>query len=272
MSKTNGIAPKLSTATTKNRGRCRDCTFLTTRPLPGNKSPCSEQGVSRNSKPCGSMQVNIDPLLRPGSAKRQRENVNMMEQLGTITKGRTEAELRALGLLLLGSARVAKAGFSFMQRVFVHYRGTTSDDYVSNWCSAYIVDVDRDVVRLVGRRKDHDFVLSLPRDARILTVAEYREYRHSMQDVGKLIDPAIRKFKDLFDRKRLSADSGALDVDDLIASMSIDDLNTKFVDADELQEKRRTRKRVGGLDRIAKEVESGALLDGNFIIDGHERA
>lgn len=99
--------------------------------------------------------------------------------------------LKVLSALIRAEATTRKHGFAFGQKVYVRYRGRANADYLSNFMSAYIVFVNKNYMRLVG--KDARCVLTYTRDAMpsLLTPEAFAPLRKQMEAKGRRVDPDV---------------------------------------------------------------------------------
>lgn len=102
------------------------------------------------------------------------------------------SSLKVLSALLRTEPLTRKNGFAFGQKVYVRYRGRANADYMSNYMSAYVVFVNKNYMRLMG--KDARCVLTYTRDCMptMYTPEDFAPLRATMESKGRRVDPDVQ--------------------------------------------------------------------------------
>lgn len=113
------------------------------------------------------------------------------EGLTNLVAGIDGKNLKILSALLRAEATTRKHGFAFGQKVYVRYRGRANADYLSNYMSAYVVFVNKNYMRLVG--KDARCVLTYTKESMptMYTPEEFEPLRRQMEAKGRRVDPDV---------------------------------------------------------------------------------
>lgn len=113
------------------------------------------------------------------------------EALTNLITGIDGKNLKVLSALIRAESTNRKHGFAFGQKVYVRYRGRANADYMSNFMSAYVLFVNKNYLRLVG--KDGRCVLTYTRDSMpsMYTPEDFAPLRAQMEAKGRRVDPDV---------------------------------------------------------------------------------
>lgn len=168
----------------KKAFRCGNCTYLCHGKV--FDEPCIELGKIPTSQVCIKFSPDVFALVRG-----QDTSVVKLEDFSRFILAYGENELRTLAAMLLRVKITRKHGFDFMQKVYYRFTGTSSENYLSNFMIAYVLDANEHEVRLVG--KDSPMMLTVINDGyhsnAIYPVSKFNELRAQMVARKKLISP-----------------------------------------------------------------------------------
>lgn len=180
MSIQNGINAKVKIAVREVSPNCGDCSgFSCEILLEGNKLPCSQLDKIKTSKPCTHFVPDVKPVADAGD----------LTALADLIRKMPPAARRAAGILLFNEDKTLKQKMSFMQKVYVRYRGALNRNYLSNFMQAYVMYATSEYVKLMS--VDGRCVLTYADQARpvICTEAEFEVLSAKMIRKGALVDP-----------------------------------------------------------------------------------
>lgn len=239
----------------KQNLRCQDCSGYERERLLDPSCNCASLGQLVESKACSRFIPDVSSLVRGDEE---------MDQIATIAeamRGMSTENLRKVAALLLREPITRKYDFTFMQRVYVRYRGVEGNDYLSNFCIARVLDVTKDRIRLVGETNRVVITLSTGTSS-VYRPREFAVLRKRMMENNRYIDPAIAKFAKTFDLHRRM-----LELEDVVDTPHIDSaMEAMYIGADDASAARRRRR--ASITDFAKALESGHILNKNFVVDG----
>ncbi len=167
--------------------------------------------------------------------------------------------LKVLSALIRAEGTTRKHGFAFGQKVYVRYRGRANADYLSNFMSAYVLFVNKNYIRLMG--KDARCVLTYTRDAMptLYTPEAFESLRRQMEAKGRRVDPDVHTTT----VKRLRhIEEIELDMTDDSKSGNVTTIDTVFRE----NSHKRTKSEVYDLTQVVAD-----LMQGYDIKDGKKR-
>ena len=223
--------------------RCGDCSRLECERLTNNF--CIEEGRLPTSKACGHFSPNFFPVAQDEQA------MESLDQFAACIEGMGTKALRVVAGILLREPVTRKHGYRFLQKVFVRYQGSSSDNYLSNFCIAYVIDADKQRIRLVGASNRVVVTLYRPSTS-IYTESQFAKMRKEMREAQRLVDPAIAKFARDFNLRRQM-----IGLDDLVETRVLDDALEVFSNGAPDKVKKRGRP---SLDAFARTIDAGHML------------
>lgn len=161
---------------------CSSCLYFTKRKL--YEKTCSDLGVLRVQKPCGSFEPNYTDLRSSVGGQ------NLVTQLISIVNRLPEDNSAILASLIQYRTRLTRhTDFRLFQPVYFRYQGRGT--YLSHYCKAYVLDGTKNEIRLIN--KGGTITASVAnRNTKVksvLTVAEFREVRDRLLAQDRLVDP-----------------------------------------------------------------------------------
>lgn len=145
---------------------------------------CSDLGKLPTNKACGTYKPDMFTLVGSG------QKIDRMHKMAEAVHGMTATELQTLGAVLHAERNTRKAGWKFMQKVYVRYTGASNRNYLSNFLVGYVLYADKEYVRIVGESgKMFLSVLNTDEGTTLYTVAKFKEVREAMQANKKFVDP-----------------------------------------------------------------------------------
>jgi hypothetical protein len=160
--------------------------------ISGNATACADQGKIASAKACPSFRADVFSLASLNDAA--TETKDPLLQLSTSLNVFNNSELHVFAALLLGEKRTRKYGYKFWQKVYIRFRGTSSDNYFSNFVVGRVLDADRDFIRVVSDSgKSCIQVINEPNSSSIYTVSRFTPLRRMMMEKQYIVDPNIEK-------------------------------------------------------------------------------
>lgn len=181
------MTPEEIKALVKSEIHCGDCRGLTKDALlPSADKACGVQGMQEDSNICKHFRTDSGGL-RDLMQKNGDTLVGLFELFATLE----DRDLRLIAGMLLSESKTRRQGVKMGQPVFVRYRGRESRNYLNNFMSARILDIDEKSVRLIS--EDGQMVLTYPNTGfdgpSVYSRANFKKIRAVMAKNGKLIDP-----------------------------------------------------------------------------------
>ncbi len=170
---------------------CGDCKGLNLSKLVSREGTCSDVlGKKDKSNVCPKFRKNTHALTGT-----KRKEHSAMETLGKIVRDISSDRIGLIGIMLLSERTTREAGYTFMQRVFVRYRGRATRNYLSNFMAAHVLQADSKQVVLCS--SDGKTILTYPNtgidEKDIYSVRAFKEMKVTMNEKGHDIDPEIKQ-------------------------------------------------------------------------------
>lgn len=166
----------------KHQLNCGSCLFLDRERVFERR--CSDQGKIPTNKACGSYKPDMFTLVGSG------QKVDRMQKMADAVHGMSANELQALGAVLHAERNTRKAGWRFMQKVYVRFSGSSNRNYLSNFLVGYVLYADKEYVRVVGESgKMFLTVMNDNEGTTLYTVAKFKAVREAMISNKKFVDP-----------------------------------------------------------------------------------
>lgn len=147
-------------------------------------------GKKDSSKVCPKFRKNTHKIT--GTKRKEHSSI---EELGNIIRGISSERIGLIGVMLLNERTTREAGYSFMQRVYVRYRGRATRNYLSNFMAAHILQADSKQVVLCS--SDGKTILTYPNtgiDGKdIYSVKTFKPMKTMMLEKGNEVDPEIKQ-------------------------------------------------------------------------------
>lgn len=231
----------------KTKIRCGQCSGLERDKLV-NDSPCNTQGVLATSRTC--------PSFKPDSfdiADEIKDNGAILA-LAHIMSKLPNSKLDLLAAIIQNDKKTRRQKLCFGQRVYVRYRGLTSANYMSNFMQAFILDADRNFIRLMSR--DGSCTLTYENDGKQLSgpvlysKKEFDKLRSRMVADDLFVDPDETRNT----IKRMRA------IEDYQMAMTSDSEDGTITTIDTVFEENdlpRGKNNINDLTAIVREIEGG---------------
>lgn len=174
----------------KTSSKCGDCEGFTRSSLVEQGKVCNQLGRITFSEAC--------PKFKPDVFRLQemaKKNPWTLKDFSAIVADTPNHCLGVLAEMLKNERITRKYGFTFYQKVYYHWGG--GDNYLSNFASAYILDVRAKRIRLLSWKGSTTLTIDIPRDVRdmqkylqgqVYTVEEYRPLKREMIKANRRID------------------------------------------------------------------------------------
>jgi hypothetical protein len=148
---------------------------------------CNALGKLPTSVACGSYKPNMFSLV--GTAQK----FDRMEKLAESIYGMSATELQALGAVMYAERNTRKAGWRFMQKVYVRYTGSSNHNYLGNFLLGYVLYADKEYIRIVGNSGKVFLTIMNEQDSNtIYTVNRFKALRDNMIAAKRFTDPDLR--------------------------------------------------------------------------------
>lgn len=190
------------------------------------KGNVSAKETVKNREPkteASSICPKFSPNTRPVGALGDNKIAELADLIGSIDV----KALRALGVLMFNEPATRDQGMTFMQKVYVRYRGAANRNYISNFMQAYVMYATSQQYKLMSA--DGRCVLTYGPHCRpvIHTEAEFKPMRASMMAKGALLDPDATT---LISRRWRHEEEFNLGISDLGDKMSKDGIGVSTID------------------------------------------
>ncbi len=149
------------------------------------EAKCIELGKLDQSVACASHTPDAFSLIGDSDSM-----VYDLSKLGATLKLMTIRDCQILASLLLNEKKTRRAGFFFMQKVYVRVSGRSGRNYVKNFALGYVLDANKDTVRIVSASGRTAVVLPIGSDA-LYTVKAFQPIRTEMYANRKYVDPDV---------------------------------------------------------------------------------
>lgn len=193
----------------RERITCGSCSFLMRERLDGNTSSCSIcLGKIPTSRACASHKPDAFTAIN------SEHKVDALADIAHAVASFGARDLEVLATLLLREKTTRKQGFRFMQKVFVRFQGNISDNYMNNFVIGYVVDADKEYIRVVSATGK--ICLSVLNDANstsLYTVEQFADIRRQMKQHSMYNDPKTMSIErsSMFQKMDALDKSGAFD-------------------------------------------------------------
>ena len=158
--------------------RCGECSGYSHSCI--REKACQALGKLPTSKTCESFKPNVHDFVKGKKS-------NDLETLGKLISTLTTKDRNILASILVREQITKKHGFSFGQKVYLQWSGSSGSTYLNNFTSAIVLDCDKTYVRLMA---DSGALLSLLREGlHLYTVAEFKKIKADMYNAKKFVDP-----------------------------------------------------------------------------------
>lgn len=105
---------------------------------------CGDLGKLPSSKSCGSYTPDAFSLVSG------EEKINNLLDIAHLMSTLSPNELQIFAGLMLREKITRRAGFSFLQKVYVRVQGNGNQFYLQDFAVGYVLDADRERVRIIG--------------------------------------------------------------------------------------------------------------------------
>lgn len=119
-------------------------------------------------------------------------NFNRVRKLAESMNGMSNSQLQALSAVVRAEIDTRKHGYTFMQRVYVRYVGSSDRNYLSNFMVGHVLWVSKTCIRIIGD-SGRTFLSLIPEKtgSSYYTEERFAELRDKMLAEGKRRDPKL---------------------------------------------------------------------------------
>lgn len=163
---------------------------------PPKKQTCASMGHTAGAEACPKFKPDVfalNEIFDDPDANRK-----VMEVLGAMLGSLPKSKLRLASGIFLYEEITRKHGYQFYQKVFVRYRGTANQNYLSNFLAARVVWADKNFINLVSCQKGKNpFTLTIPyndSDSNVIyTEEQFKPLRKKMKAKKRFVDPVEKR-------------------------------------------------------------------------------
>jgi len=128
--------------------------------------------------------------------------------MGTVMRRMSANDLQIFAAIMLGERKTRKAGFSFMQKVYIRVAGGAGRNYLGNFVLGYVLDATKETVRVVSETGRTAVILPNEKNSNSLyTVDQFRQIRIEIHANKAWVDPEIQKGHEKIARSIAGLDS-----------------------------------------------------------------
>jgi hypothetical protein len=166
------------------------------------EAKCSDLGRIPSSKSCSRHKPDAFTLMQD-----QEERVTSLVDMSRVFRRMSPNDLQILAAIMLNERKTRKAGFSFMQKVYIRVQGAGGRNYLSNFAAGFILDADREWVRVVSETAKTAVMLPNEKNSNSLfTVEQFRPIRTEIFEKKNFVDPEIALGEEKIQRSIINLD------------------------------------------------------------------
>lgn len=179
------------------------------------EAKCSELGKIPTSRACRSHAPDAFTMIQD-----QETRLTSLVDMGRVFRRMSPNDLQILAAMLLNEKRTRRAGYSFMQKVYIRIAGASGKNYLSNFVMGYVLDADKEQVRIVS--ESGQTAVTLPKGSPSLyTIEQFEPIREEIFANKRWVDQDAKA-----DAARISSRIIA-DLDQADVRGDLDTKNTK---------------------------------------------
>lgn len=147
---------------------------------------CSDLGKIPSSRGCSSHLPDAFTL-----AQSRDDRVHHLLDISNLMSMLSPRELQVLAGLMLREKITRRAGFQFMQKVYVRVSGNGSELFLNDFAVGYVLDATKDYVRVIGERGGMAItaINDADRSMTLYTVPRFAELRAEMARKRNIVNP-----------------------------------------------------------------------------------
>lgn len=148
---------------------------------------CSELGRLPSSRACKQHVPDAFTLMQDNESR-----ILSMVDMGLVFRRMSPNDLQILAALLMNERKTRKAGFYFMQKVYIRVAGNSGRNYLSNFVMGYVLDATKEQVRVVSETSKTAVVLPNDKNSQSLyTAQQFAAIRREIGEGKKWVDPDV---------------------------------------------------------------------------------
>lgn len=229
----------------------------------GEDVTCNKQGKKPAHISCDKFTPNSFAL-----ADSVEKNGSSIFELADLLRSFGTEQLRTFAAVLLNENVTRKNGYTFLQKVYVRYRGTLARTYLSNFMTARILSADANYVRVCS--DDGKIIMTfqnMGHEKNVYTVPQFEVLRRKLEFSGAYVDPKPEKF----DKKVKPLEAGfdlKLNTNGVMGF--IDDIGSVAKrNRDHLKKSEDAGTRIYSLSDIARDIDRGIAKAAYEDEEGH---
>lgn len=150
---------------------------------------CSELGRVPTSKAC-KLHVPDAVALMQDQEQRMKSFLDMAQ----VFRRMSPKDMQVFGAMMIAERKTRKAGFSFMEKVYVRVQGQAGRNYMSNFAMGFVLDADKERIRIISESAKTVIVLPNEKVSNSLyTVRQFATIRAEIAAEKKWTDPEVVK-------------------------------------------------------------------------------
>lgn len=120
------------------------------------------------------------------------KKMDRLVKLAECLYGMTANEIQALGSVLQAEKNTRKNGWSFFQKVYIRFAGSSDRNFISNFVVGRVVYADKEYVRVIGASgKMFITAMNDKESTTLYTVDRFNQLRDKMLNEKKFVDPKV---------------------------------------------------------------------------------
>lgn len=163
---------------------------------------CSELGRIPSSKACTRHTPDAFTLMQD-----QESRVTSLMDMGRVFRRMSPNDMQILAAILMNERKTRKAGYNFMQKVYIRVAGSAGRNYLSNFVLGFVLDADREWVRVVS--ESARTAVTVPNEKNsttIYSIEQFKEIRQEIFDKKQFVDGDIAKAHEKIQRSIANLD------------------------------------------------------------------
>lgn len=150
---------------------------------------CVELGRIPTSRACKQHVPDAVTLMQD-----QEKRMESFLDMAQVLRGMSPNDHQIFAAILMNERKTRKAGFSFMEKVYVRVQGQAGRNYMHNFATGYVLDADKEHVRIISESAKTMIVMPNERISNSLyTVRQFAVIRAEIVAEKKWVDPEVIK-------------------------------------------------------------------------------
>ncbi len=153
------------------------------------EAKCVELGRIPSSKACKQHVPDAFTLMQE-----QESRVTSLADMGLVLRRMSPNDLQILAALMMNERKTRKAGFFFMEKVYIRVAGAAGRNFLSNFVIGYVLDANKETLRIVSETARTAVVLPNEKNSTsVYTVKQFVPIRKEIAEGKKWVDQEVVK-------------------------------------------------------------------------------